>query len=76
VVTALAFGLQVWGQRRVSPTRTALLLLIEPVAAAVLGYLTGERLGLAGAAGAVLILGGIVVSELAASPVVKRPEEP
>jgi drug/metabolite transporter (DMT)-like permease len=76
VVTALAFGLQVWGQRRVSPTRTALLLLIEPVAAAVLGYLTGERLGLAGAAGALLILGGIVVSETTATPVVKRPEEP
>ena len=76
VVTALAFGLQVWGQRRVSATRTALLLLIEPVAAAVLGYLTGERLGLAGAAGALLILGGIVLSEVAATPVVKRPEEP
>jgi drug/metabolite transporter (DMT)-like permease len=76
LVTALAFGLQVWGQRRVSPTRTALLLLIEPVAAAVLGYLTGERLGAEGVAGAALILAGIVLSETTAAPVVKRPEEP
>ena len=76
VVTALAFGLQVWGQRRVSATRTALLLLLEPVAAGLLGYASGERLGAAGLAGAALILGGILVSEVAAPPVVKRPEEP
>jgi drug/metabolite transporter (DMT)-like permease len=73
-VTACGLGLQAWGQRRVSPTRAALLLLIEPVSAAVLGFLAGERLGAAGAAGALLILGGIVVSELAV-PVARRPEE-
>ena len=63
VVNGLAFGLQVWGQRRVSPTRTALVLMLEPVFAAVLGYLDGERLGAAGALGAGLILAGIVLSE-------------
>jgi drug/metabolite transporter (DMT)-like permease len=73
-VTAGGLGLQAWGQRRVTPTRAALLLLIEPVSAAVLGFLAGERLGAAGAAGALLILGGIVVSELAV-PVARRPEE-
>jgi drug/metabolite transporter (DMT)-like permease len=73
-VTAGGLGLQAWGQRRVTATRAALLLLIEPVSAAVLGFLAGERLGAAGAAGAVLILGGIVVSELAV-PVARRPEE-
>jgi drug/metabolite transporter (DMT)-like permease len=73
-VTAGGLGLQAWGQRRVSPTRAALLLLIEPVAAALLGYLAGDRLGVGGAAGAVLILGGILVSELAV-PVAPRPEE-
>jgi drug/metabolite transporter (DMT)-like permease len=73
-VTAGGLGLQAWGQRRVSPTRAALLLLIEPVSAAVLGFLAGERLGAAGGAGALLILGGIVVSELAV-PVARRPEE-
>ncbi len=73
-VTALALGLQAWGQRRVSPTRAALLLLIEPVSAAVLGYASGERLGVAGGAGALLILVGILVSE-AAVPVTPRPED-
>jgi drug/metabolite transporter (DMT)-like permease len=63
VVNAVAFGLQLWGQRRVSPSRTALVLMLEPVFAAVLGYVDGERIGVAGAFGAGLILAGIVVSE-------------
>ncbi|HET6793707.1 MAG TPA: DMT family transporter [Acidimicrobiales bacterium] len=61
--SALAFGLQVYGQRRVGPTRTSLLLMIEPVTAAVIGYLTGERLGGTGLGGAALILAGIAVAE-------------
>jgi drug/metabolite transporter (DMT)-like permease len=67
--TAVAFTLQVWGQRRVGPTRTSLLLMIEPVAAAVLGAITGERLGLHGVVGAALILAGILAAEL---PVARR----
>jgi drug/metabolite transporter (DMT)-like permease len=63
VVNAVAFGLQLWGQRRVSASRTALVLMLEPVFAAVLGYADGERLRAAGAAGAGLILAGILVSE-------------
>jgi drug/metabolite transporter (DMT)-like permease len=74
VTTAVALGLQAWGQRRVSATRAALLLMLEPVSAAVLGFATGERLGVAGGTGALLILAGILVSELAV-PVVPRPEE-
>jgi drug/metabolite transporter (DMT)-like permease len=62
-VSAIAFGLQLYGQRRVSASRTALVLMLEPVFAAILGYLDGERLGAAGAAGAGLILAGILVSE-------------
>ncbi|MDQ3757858.1 MAG: DMT family transporter, partial [Actinomycetota bacterium] len=62
-VSALAFLLQVWGQRVVGPTRTSLLLMLEPVAAAVLGYALGEGLAPAGAAGAVLILAGVAVAE-------------
>jgi drug/metabolite transporter (DMT)-like permease len=67
--TALAFSLQVWGQRRVGPSRTSLLLMLEPVAAALLGALTGERLGLHGLVGAGLILAGIAVAE---APVARR----
>jgi drug/metabolite transporter (DMT)-like permease len=63
VVNAVAFGLQLWGQQRVSPSRTALVLMLEPVFAAILGYVDGERIGPAGALGAGLILAGILVSE-------------
>lgn len=70
-VSALAFALQIWGQRQVGPTRTSLLLMLEPVAAAFLGYLTGDALGLVAAAGALLILGGVAVAE---APAVEHPE--
>lgn len=69
VVSAGALGLQVWGQRRVGASRTSLLLMIEPVAAAVLGAAAGERLGLHGAIGAALILAGIAVAE---APIARR----
>ncbi|MDQ1395864.1 MAG: hypothetical protein QOG64_1123 [Acidimicrobiaceae bacterium] len=61
--SAIAFALQVWGQRRVGPTRTSLLLMIEPVAAAVIGALVGDHLGWQGVAGAALILAGIALAE-------------
>jgi drug/metabolite transporter (DMT)-like permease len=64
VASALAFSLQVWGQRRVGPTRTSLLLMLEPVAAAILGAIEGEWLGVHGVVGAGLILAGIAVAEL------------
>ena len=63
-VSALALGLQVWGQRRIGPTRASLLLMIEPVSAAVLGWALGERLGAGGAVGAGLILAGIALAEV------------
>jgi len=69
--SAVAFGLQVWGQRRVGPTRTSLLLMIEPVTAALIGWFTGARLGVLAAMGAVLILAGILVSEI--GPALDRP---
>ena len=62
--SALAFALQVWGQRRVGPTRTSLLLMLEPVAAAVIGAVGGDRLGAVGVVGAGFILVGIAVSEV------------
>ena len=56
--------LQIAGQRSVGPTRTSLLLMLEPVLAAVGGYAIGERIGALGFLGAALILIGILVSEL------------
>ena len=55
--------LQIAGQRTVGPSRTSLLLMLEPVLAAIGGYLLGERVPVLGFLGAALILGGIVLSE-------------
>lgn len=66
--SAIALTLQIGGQRRLGPTRTAVLLMLEPVTAAVLGYLVGERLGIAGGVGASLILVGIGLAEARPSP--------
>jgi len=61
--SALAFTLQLWGQRSVEPTRAAVILMFEPVVAGFVGYLAGERLGLTGYVGAFVILVGIVIAE-------------
>lgn len=66
--SAFALGMQVWAQARVEPSTSALVLTLEPVFAALLGYVTGERLGWVGAAGAALILVGVLVSELGPWP--------
>jgi drug/metabolite transporter (DMT)-like permease len=62
--SAVAFGCMVWAQQWVGPSRTALLLMLEAVFAAVAGYLVGDRLGAQGIAGALLIVAGILVAEL------------
>lgn len=63
LATALAFGLQVNGQRTVPPARAALLLLLEPVFAALLATLRGDTFNRTQAMGAGLILGAVVLSE-------------
>ena len=60
----MGLGLQTWAQTRLPAVRVSLLLLIEPVSAALLGVATGEHLGLAGIAGCAVILLGITVTEL------------
>jgi drug/metabolite transporter (DMT)-like permease len=75
--SAFALGMQVWAQARVEPSTSALVLTLEPVFAAVLGYFAGDRLGWVGAAGAALILAGVVVSELGPWPRSRlQPEAP
>ncbi len=61
--TALAFLLQVSGQRTVPPARAALLLLLEPVFAAILATVDGEGLTRSQLSGAALILLAVVASE-------------
>lgn len=61
--TALAFVLQVAGQRTVVPARAALLLLLEPVFAGFVASVRGEVLTSSQLAGALLILVAVVLSE-------------
>ena len=61
--SAVAFTLQLWGQRRIEPARAAVILLFEPVVAGFVGYAVGERLGVKGYVGAAVILASILVAE-------------
>ena len=68
ICTAAAFSIQSWAQQFTPPTHTALIFALEPVFAALASYvLVGERLGPRGTIGAILILGGILISELKGS---------
>lgn len=63
--TALAFTVQAWAQRYVSATRTALIYMLEPVFAWVTSFVVaGEGLAGRAAAGAALILGGVLLAEM------------
>jgi drug/metabolite transporter (DMT)-like permease len=63
--TAVAFTVQAWAQQFTPATHTALIFTLEPVFAWLTSFLyLQERLGLRAGAGALLILGGVLVSEL------------
>jgi drug/metabolite transporter (DMT)-like permease len=60
VVSGGAFLLQVWSQTVIGPTRTAIILALEPVfAAAFAAWILSERLDTRGWIGAALILTGV-----------------
>jgi drug/metabolite transporter (DMT)-like permease len=61
--SAIAFSLQTYSQRRISPSRTALILLLEPVFAVIVSALYGEHFGAISILGAVVILVGISITE-------------
>ena len=63
--TALAFTIQAWAQRYTTSTRTALIYALEPVVAWITSYfLAGEGLSGQAAAGAALILSGVLLVEM------------
>jgi drug/metabolite transporter (DMT)-like permease len=65
LATALAFSVQSYAQQHLPATHTALLLALEPVFAWITSYLVlHERLGVRGGFGAMLVIGGILVTEL------------
>jgi len=66
--TAVAFPVQAWAQQFLPPTHAALVFALEPVFAWVTSYVVlGERLGVRASIGAVLIMAGVLVSELMGS---------
>ena len=69
--TALAYTIQAWAQRYTTSTRTALIYALEPVVAWATSFLVaGEGLPPRAAAGALLILGGVLLVEM--KPLSKR----
>ncbi len=71
--TALAFAIQSWAQQFTPESHTALIFTLEPVFAWLTSFIVlGERLGLRVGGGALLILAGVLVSELLGQ--VRRPE--
>jgi drug/metabolite transporter (DMT)-like permease len=63
--TALAFTVQAWAQHYTTSTRTALIYALEPVVAWITSFfLVGEGLSGRAAAGAVLILSGVLLVEM------------
>jgi drug/metabolite transporter (DMT)-like permease len=63
--TAIAFTIQAWAQQFTPPSHTALIFALEPVFAWLTSFIVlGERLGGRAAIGAMLILAGVLTSEL------------
>ncbi len=68
LASAVAFAVQTYAQRHLSPTRTALILIMEPVFGGVFGYVFAhDVLGVRGWIGAALIFSGMVASEVVAA---------
>jgi drug/metabolite transporter (DMT)-like permease len=70
--TAVAFLAMVWAQRVVSPSRAAIILLLEPVFAALLSALVDEPLTAATIAGGALILIAVLLAEVVAPALAGR----
>ncbi len=72
--TALAFTVQAWAQQFTPATHAALIFTLEPVFAWLTSFIVlKERLGVRAGAGALLIVAGVLVSEMLGN--VSRPEQ-
>jgi drug/metabolite transporter (DMT)-like permease len=79
--SALGYLAQMWAQRRVTATQTALAFTLEPVWTAFFGFtLAGDRLGAVAWLGCALIMAGIAIAEPSAAAalgrLVRRPPLP
>jgi drug/metabolite transporter (DMT)-like permease len=76
LATAAAFSIQSWAQSILPAAPMALILALEPAFAWITAFLvTGERLGLVPATGAMLIMSGIALTELVPQPHVPTAHE-
>ncbi|MDI6874454.1 DMT family transporter [Candidatus Solincola sp.] len=63
--SAAAFFIQAWAQRHISPVRTSVVLIMEPVFSVLFGMiLLGERLTWRGWLGCGLMLAGMLITEV------------
>ena len=75
--TAVAFSLQLWAQQFTTPSHAAIIFTLEPVFAVITSYVVlRERLVLRSAAGAALVLAGILAAELFGPPAAPESPEP
>lgn len=72
--TAAAFFVQTHAQRRISPTRTAVVMTMEPVFGALAAGIGGEHLAARGYLGAALVLAAMYLVELRGSGSVEAHE--
>ncbi len=63
--SAVAFFVQAWAQREISPVRTSMVLIMEPVFSVLFGIiLLGETLTWRGWLGCALMLAGMLITEV------------
>jgi drug/metabolite transporter (DMT)-like permease len=75
LASAAAYGIQTWAQRHLSTAQTAVILTMEPVFAAVFGYLlAGDRLSAIQLAGGALILTALTLTQVL--PFLRTPRVP
>jgi drug/metabolite transporter (DMT)-like permease len=67
VASALAFVVQTWAQRKLPPSRVALILVMEPAFGGIIGWSVAAVWPLREVLGASMMLGGMIVSELLAA---------
>lgn len=74
LATAAAFTIQAWAQQHTSPTRTAVILALEPIFAWLTSFvIMRDALDWRGASGGLLILMGILIVELKPLKIIKHP---
>lgn len=67
LASAVAFAIQTWAQKRVSPARTALILASEPAFGGLFGWAVAGVAPIREVVGAAMMLGGMILSEAVAA---------